>query len=449
MKKILVTVLAVIMAMGMIFGMTACNNSGDNDTESKGTQALPALSGMENPDYSTLEIPSNFKIGLICLHDTNSTYDKNFIDAFKAAAKDLGIPESNVIVRTNIDEDTPCYEAARDLATTQGCSVIFADSFGHEDYIIQAAREYPNVQFCHATGTQAHTVDLPNFHNAFANIYEGRYLAGVAAGLKIKEMIDNGESVNGNKVTATSKIGYVGAWPYAEVKSGYTSFFLGVRSIVPGITMEVSFTNSWYDEAAEKETANKMINDGCILISQHADSMGAPSACEAKGVPNISYNGSTVASCPTTFIVSSKINWAPYYKMCIAKTIKGEAIPTDYVGTLKSGSVELTEINLDVAAEGTIAKLVEVRDQIVAGTLKIFDTSKFTVTIVDTGDWTTSHNLNATVDTNGKLTAYQADVDSDPYYAADHQVITNGIFEESTLRSAPYFDVDIDGIIFK
>ena len=448
MKKILVTVLAVIMAMGMIFGMTACDNT-NVDTESKGVKELPALAGLENPDYSDLVIPAGFKVGLICLHGENSTYDKNFIDAFKSATKELGIADENVIIKINIDEDAPCYDAAKDLVDA-GCKVIFADSFGHEDWILQAAIEFPDVQFCHATGTQAHTAEVANFHNAFASIYEGRYLAGVAAGLKIKEMIDNGETVNGIKVTAqNAKIGYVGAHPYAEVISGYTSFYLGAKSIVPTVTMDVSYTGSWYDEAKEKETANKLMEGGCILISQHADSMGAPSACEAKGVPNVSYNGSTYKNCPETFIVSSKINWAPYYKMAIAATIKGEEIPADYTGTLKSGSVQLSEINLDVAAEGTIEKLVEVRDAIVAGTLKIFDTSKFTVTIVDTGNWETSMNTNATVDANGKLTAYMADVDSDANFTGDTNAVENGIFTESSKRSAPYFDVIVDGITIK
>ena len=448
MKKVLIAVLAVVLAIGCIACFAACNKKGGE--EGSNVKELPTLEGMENPDYSDLTFDGSFKVGLITLHDENSTYDKNFIDAFYKAAEELGLPKNQVIVKTGINEDAACYNAAVDLVD-QGCKVIFADSFGHEDFILQAARQFPNVQFCHATGTQAHTANVANFHNAFASIYEGRYLAGVAAGMKIKEMIDNGATVNGIKVTAANaKMGYVGAWPYAEVKSGYTSFCLGAKSIVPTVTMDVKFTNSWYDEAAEKETANQLMNGGCILISQHADSMGAPSACEAKGVPNVSYNGSTINACPTTFIVSSRIDWAPYYKLAIAATKRGTAIPTDYTGTLKSGSVVLTGINLDVAAAGTVEKLTEVRAAIVAGTTKIFDTSKFTVTIVDTGDWKTSKNLNATVDSQGKLTGYMADVDADPDFIADHQVIDeNGIFNESQLRSAPYFDVDIDGITIK
>ena len=288
--------------------------------------------------------------------------------------------------------------------------------------MIQAAKDFPDVQFCHSTGTKAHTEGLENYHNAFASIYEGRYLAGIAAGMKINEMIDAGD------ITADqAKIGYVGAYTYAEVVSGYTSFFLGARSVCESATMEVTFTGSWYDEALEKEAANKLINDGCVLISQHADSMGAPTACENKGVPNVSYNGSTKDACPNTFIVSSKINWEPYYEYAIKAAMDGTAIDADWTGTLETGSVELTEINEDVAAEGTVEAVEDAKAKLESGELKVFDTSAFTV--------------------EGKnLDSYKADVDTDADYTPDTEVIKDGAFLESEFRSAPYFDLQIDGI---
>ena len=222
--------------------------------------------------------------------------------------------------------------------------------------MIAAAQEFPDVQFCHSTGTKAHTEGLPNYHNAFASIYEGRYLAGVAAGMKLNEMIANGEFTE-----EEAKIGYVGAYTYAEVISGYTSFFLGARSVCPSATMEVTFTGSWYDETAEKEAANKLINDGCKLISQHADSMGAPTACEAAGVPDVSYNGSTKDACPNTYIISSRIDWAPYYKYAITCAATGKEIAADWTGTLATGSVQLTELNENAAAKGTADKIAEVK----------------------------------------------------------------------------------------
>ena len=229
----------------------------------------------------------------------------------------------------------------------------------------QAAQEYPEVQFCHATGTQAHTKGLKNFHNAFASIYEGRYLAGIAAGMKLNEMIKDG------KIKAEeAKIGYVGAFDYAEVVSGFTSFFLGARSVCESATMKVTYTKSWFDIALEREAALSLINDGCVLISQHADSEGAPKACEEKGVPNVAYNISTISMGPNTAIISSKINWAPYYKLVIEAVAKGEAIPTDWCGTIATGSVGLTELNEKVAASGTQAKLDEVKAQLEKGEIK-------------------------------------------------------------------------------
>jgi len=361
------------------------------------------------------------KVGLICLHDENSTYDLNFINGFKEAMATLGIAEDSYMIKTNIPEGQECYDAAAELADA-GCTVIFADSFGHEDYMIQAAKEFPEVQFCHATGTKAHTEGLDNYHNAFASIYEGRYLAGVAAGLKLKEMIDAG------KITADkAKMGYVGAYTYAEVVSGYTSFFLGAKSIVPEVTMDVTFTGSWYDETAEKEGANKLIEGGCVLISQHADSMGAPTACENAGVPDVSYNGSTKDACPNTFIVSSRINWAPYYEYAIKAATAGEAIDADWTGTLATGSVQLTEVNETAAAKGTQEKIDEVKAGLEDGSIQVFDVSTFTV--------------------DGKaIDSYEADVDTDADYTPDTEVVENGAFQESKFRSAPYFDLKIDGI---
>jgi basic membrane protein A len=382
---------------------------------------LAACGGGSSDSGSGSDAAAGVKVGLICLHDENSTYDLNFINGFKEAMSNAGISQENYLIKTNIDESDACYDAAAELVDA-GCTIVFADSFGHEDYIIQAAKEFPEVQFCHATGTKAHTEGLDNYHNAFAAIYEGRYLAGVAAGLKLQELADAGK-LKGK----TPKMGYVGAYTYAEVVSGYTSFFLGAKSIVPDVTMDVTFTGSWYDETAEKEGANKLIDGGADLISQHADSMGAPTACENAGIPNVSYNGSTIDACPKTFIVSSRINWAPYYEYVVAAVETGTKLESDYIGELKGGSVELTEINEAAAAAGTADKIAEVKAQLEDGTLHVFDTATFTV--------------------DGKeLTTYKADVDTDADYAPDTEVISDGYFHESEFRSAPYFDLQIDGI---
>ena len=249
--------------------------------------------------------------------------------------------------------------------------------------------------------------------------------------------------IESGKITADkAKIGYVGAYTYAEVKSGYTSFFLGARSICPTATMEVQFTGSWYDETLEKEAATTLINNGCVLISQHADSMGAPTACEDAGVPNVSYNGSTLASCPNTFIVSSRIDWTPYLEYAIKAAMNGDKIDADWTGTLGTKSVVLTEVNDKAAAKDTQAKIDEVKAKLESGELHVFDTKTFTVTV----DESKQLNIGAKVDGDGHLTSYMADVDTDEAFAGDTEVISDGYFHESEYRSAPYFALDIDGI---
>lgn len=425
--KNLKKVLAVFMAIALIVTVFAACGKKEGGAKPDETPKKLGMSEdiLPRQEIKTdIKVPAEFKIGLICLHDENSTYDNNFIASLKQAAKGMGLADDQVVIVTNIGEDTSCYDAAVDLAKNKGCSVIFADSFGHESFMKQAAKEYPNVQFCHATGTSSKTSDLANFHNAFASIYEGRYLAGIAAGMKLNEMIKDG------KITAEQAIiGYVGAFTYAEVISGMTSFYLGAKSVCPSATMKVRYTGSWYDQAKEQEAAEALIkNDKCVLISQHADSLGAPTACELNNVPNVSYNGSTYEAGENTFIVSSAINWAPYFQYIIEQTVKGEAIDTDWTGTIATGSVVLSGVNQDVAAEGTIDAIKAAVDEFKAGKLHVFDTSKFTV--------------------EGKqLTEYLADVDGD--FKGETNVIHDGYFDESNakdFRSAPYFDIIIDGV---
>lgn len=397
MKKLLALLLAAL----MVFALVGCGNNEDQQGEEKAV-----------------------KIGFIFLHDENSTYDKNFMDAANAAKEALGLTDEQVMFKVNIPEGNECYEAAAELVEA-GCNIVFADSFGHEDFMIQAAKEFPDVMFCHATGTKAHTENLPNFYNAFASIYEGRYLAGVAAGLKLNEMIEKG-----NITAEAAKIGYVGAFPYAEVKSGYTSFYLGARSICPSAVMEVKYTNSWFDIAKEKETANALIADGCVLISQHADSEGAPKACEEAKVPNVAYNLDTREWGPNSALISSKINWEPYFEHIIKAVENSTAIEQDFCKGLADGSVEILGLNDAVAAPGTAEKLEEVKKDIIDGNVKVFDTANFTV--------------------GGEhLTSYMADVDTDDNFTPDTEVIEDGVFMESAKRSAPYFDIVIDGITEK
>ncbi len=399
MKKNLIRLVSVAAAGSVCMGLSACS----------------AEVGVNEVSKETV------KVGLICLHDENSTYDLNFLKGLEEAKQSLGLSDDQIIIKKNVPETNECKEAAADLAD-RGCDIIFADSFGHEPYLLEAAEEFPGVQFCHATGTMAHTEKRGNFHDAFASIYQGRYLAGIAAGMKLNEMIDAGKIKPEEAV-----MGYVGAYTYAEVISGYTSFYLGAKSVCPTTTMQVQFTGSWYDETAEKEAATKLISAGCVLISQHADSMGAPTACETAGVPNISYNGSTQDACPNTFIVSSRINWTPYYEYAINALLNGGEIGYDWTGDLTTGSVLLTDVNEQAAAPGTADAIRKASEDLKSGAIHVFDTANFTV------DGST-------------LTTYLADVDTDPEYKPDTEAIKDGYFHESEFRSAPYFDLRIDGI---
>ena len=418
MKKFLAMLLALVMALSLV----ACGEKKD-DTQGDGDGDATA---------------AKVKVGFITLHDENSTYDLNFINAAKKAIEDLGLTEDDYILKTNVPEGQECYETAMDMVDN-GCNIIFADSFGHEPYMIDAAKENPDVQFCHSTGTRAHTEGLANYHNAFASIYEGRYLAGIAAGMKLNEMIADG------KFTAEeAKMGYVGAFTYAEVVSGYTSFYLGAKSVCPTVTMEVTFTGSWYDETLEKTGAELLIDRGCKLISQHADSFGAPTACQNAGVPNVSYNGSTKNVGADTYIISSRIDWAPYYEYAIKAVMNGTAIDADWTGTLATGSVVLEELNTDVAAAGTAEAIEAAKAKLESGELHVFDVSTFTTKADDTMNTFKVDFLK--VDENGHITSYLADVDTDEAYTGDTEVVHDGYFAESEKRSAPYFALQIDGI---
>jgi len=408
-KKIVSLMLVIAMCATMCIAMASCANTGTNDGDIIASP-LP-LKDIK----ASVTVPADFKIGFIFLHDENSTYDANFINAAKRAKDIFGLTDEQVVIKVNIGENNDCYNAAIDLADS-GCDIVFADSFGHEQFMIQAAKERPDTQFCHATGTRAHTENLANYHNAFASIYEGRYLAGIAAGLKLNEMIE------AKKITAEEAVmGYVGAFTYAEVISGLSSFYLGAKSVCPSVTMKVQFTGSWYDEGKEQEAATALLSKKCVLISQHADSMGAPSACEIAGVPNVSYNGSTIAACPETFIISSAINWTPYFVYIIESYVKGEAIDADWCGGIEEGSVVLSDINGAVAAEGTLDKINAAIEGLKNGTVKVFDTNTFT----KDGAAVTTYIVEET-----------------------NEVIKDGEFSESTFRSAPYFDIQIDGIEF-
>lgn len=361
---------------------------------------------------------SEIKVGFIFVGDENEGYTAAHYEGAKQMMTVLGLAENQIIVKWNTPEDETCYDAAVDLAD-QGCDIIFANSFSHEPYMLMAASEYPEVEFCHATGYQAVLSGLENTHNYFTAVYESRYVSGVVAGMKLNEMIANGEIA-----PDAVKIGYVGAYPYAEVKSGYTSFFLGVRSVCPEAFMEVTYTNSWASFDLEKEAAEALIANGCVLISQHADTTGAATACEAAKVPIVGYNISMIATAPNYALTSASINWAPYYTYATNCVINGEAIVVDWCQGYAEGADCITELNPVSVAAGTAEKVAEVEAGIISGDVKVFDAASFTV--------------------GGKTLD---EIIATEEYAGYAKYVYDGCFNESVLASAPAFDLPIDGII--
>ena len=380
------------------------------------------VSALADDDFAPVA-KEDVKIGVILLHDEDSTYDLNFKNAVDAAAEALGLSEDQVIIYRNIPESNKCAEWAEN-AVDDGCNIVFFDSYGHQFYTDEVVEENPTVRFVHATGDLAHLKGYANLSNAFAHIYEGRYLAGIAAGMKLNQLKEEGK-LKGEKPL----MGYVGAFTYAEVVSGYTSFYLGAKSVCPDVQMKVQFTGSWYDEKEEKAAAEALIAAGCDLISQHADSMGAPTACENAGIPNVCYNVSTKAACPNTYLIFSRINWEPYFEYIVNQTIAGEAIATDWVGTIEDGSVVVTDLNEAVAAEGTQAAIDAAKAELVAGTRHVFDTAAEGFITVE----------------GAPVAADWAPAD-DGYNAETDKVVYDGFFHESEFRSAPYFSIRIDGI---
>ena len=367
------------------------------------------------------EDKDDFKVGVILVGDENEGYTYAHMEGIEAARVACGLEKDQIIYKYNIEENEACYQAAVDLVE-QGCKIVFANSFAHESFLIQAAKEYPDVLFCHATGqTAAKQTDLKNIFNYCTAIYEARYVSGVVAGMKLKELMDNG-------TVTDPHVGYVGAYPYAEVVSGYTAFFLGIQSIVPDAYMEVQYTNKWFDLTLEAEAANALMARGCVIIGQHADSTGAPSAIQAAhddgtypNVYSVGYNIDMLNVAPDVALTSPQNNWGAYYTYAIKTAMEGKEMQQDWCYGYIDEAVQISQLGT-ACAEGTQEAVAAVIEKIKNGELHVFDCSTFTV--------------------NGEhLTSY------DKSYGFDGvELIWDGYFHESEVISAPLFDIRIDGI---
>lgn len=426
MKKLLALALALVMCLAL----AACGTSGAPAAGS-GSAAPAAGSGSaaaDTKDDKTAANKDDVKIGCILIGDENEGYSYAHIKGIEEAVEATGLSMDNVIMKYSVPENSACYDAAIDLVE-QGCSLVISNSYSHQSYMQQAAQECPDVTFVACTGDTANQAGLSNFKNAFTGIYQARYVSGVVAGMKIAELVNDGKLTDKNYSDGKVKVGYVGAYPYAEVVSGYTAFFLGIQSVYPDVTMEVQYTNSWFDITAEGTAAESLMADGCVIIGQHADSTGAPAAVQAAQdagtvAYSVGYNIDMLSVAPTAALTSATNDWGAYYTYAFNCLLSGEEIATDWCKGYDDNAVGITELG-ESCAEGTADKVAEVEAALKDGSLQVFDCSKFTV--------------------NGEHpTSIMIDMDGD--FEGDTEGVKDGVFQESTLRSAPGFTARIDGI---
>ena len=420
-----------ILALLLVLAMVACIFAGCGDNADKETKGSDPVTPTENGGDGPTPTEDNggsegktVKVGLICIGDENDLgYTYNFIRGKEAATEALAKEGLNVewMVKWNIGEDSKCEEANIELAEA-GCQLIINNSFGHEQFMLKVAPDYPDIQFVGCTNQGSWNDGLENTHNAFANIYEGRYLAGVVAGMKLQEMIDNGD------ITAEQAvIGYVGAFSFAEVISGFTAYYLGAKSVCPSVTMKVQFVGSWSDATEEANAASALCDMGCVLISQHSDNTTPATVAQTKGAFHTGYNNDMTEIAPEASLIGTRIDWSVYFEEIIRAVANGETFPQDWCKGYGDGAVVLTKLNEAICAEGTAEKLADVEAKLASGELQVFDTSTFTV--------------------KGETLTNAFALDTDGVFTADsEEAVFDGAFHESYFQSAPYFTIQIDGI---
>ena len=431
MKKLL----GIVLSAAMLLSMAACGSTATSSAAADSTADAAT---------ATDAAASDLKVGVITIGDETEGYTAAHINGIKAAAQKLGMSDSQIVWKYKVPEGAECSDAAEDLVG-QGCNLVVSNSYGHQTYIVEEAEKYPDVTFVSMTGDFAALTGLDNFKNAFTNVYESRYVAGVVAGMKLQELVESGTltpETQPNSFTADGKvkIGYVGAYNYAEVVSGYTAFFLGVQSVYPNVAMEVMYTNSWFDIDKEGAAAEALIANGSVIIGQHADSTGAPAATQkqkdaGKICYSVGYNIDMLETAPTAALTSATNVWKVYYKELFEGAQAG-SIPQDWCKGYEDGAVAITDLGPEVA-DGTAEKVAEVEAALKDGSLHVFDTSKFTV---DGAEVTT-----APID----LTYYDFSTGSPVavYQGETKEAISDGYFHEGELRAAPTFALRIDGII--
>ena len=375
---------------------------------------------------------SDIKVGVILIGNEDEGYSYAHIEGILTAQQNLGLTDDQIIWKYDIPEDYVAFYECIDLAE-QGCNIIFTNSYGHQSFTQQAAEEFPDVIFVSMTGDTARISGLPNLKNAFTGIHEARYVAGVVAGMKIRELVECDRlKISNYDADGNVKVGYVGTFPYAEVISGYTAFYLGIKSIIETVVMEVHFIYSWSDFALEKAAAEDLISAGCVIIGQHADTTGAPFAAQhafnsGENVFCVGYNIDMLPPAPDAALTSPTNDWSVYYTYAIRTIIEGGVIDTDWCRGYSEAVVDITDLGPHAAA-GTAEAVAAAVAALASGTLHVFDTSTFTVG-------------------GQKVTSFLATDTNGDFVGEEDEAIFDGYLHECYFRSAPYFNLAIDGII--
>ncbi len=366
------------------------------------------------------------KVGFVVINDeADQGYTMNFLDSMDKAVsllEDDGY-RVEIVAKKGVTESDSAREANDELAS-DGCEIIFNNSYGFEPYMLSVADAHPDTLFVSITNSEGQSDRRDNTYNAFAAIYDGRYLTGVAAGMKLNELIREGRIKEDEAV-----VGYVATYALGEVVSGMTAYYLGVRSVCPEATMLVFFVDAWSDMTLEEAAANSLIDSGAVIISQHSDTTAPALTAQKKGVFHTGYNADMTAVAPLSSIISCRIDWTGYFYTFIRNYLDGVENPSDWTGTLENGDVVLTPLNESIAAPGTREALEKVKEVLVNGTLHVFDTSSFTV--------------------NGEVLTHMYALDTDGDYVPDSgETVWDGVFHESypEYQSSPYFREVIDGI---
>jgi len=380
MKKIIALLLAAVLLLSMAAcGGTETPNGDDKPGETKGEEV-------------------SFKVGAIYINSKNDTAGYTFAhhSGIVAAMKKLGLnPDTQLLIRDEVPEDKQKVGEAIDALVGEGANIIIGISFGYIDAMNEKAEEYKDVIFSHGTGYLANET---NFNNYFGRIYQARYLAGIAAGLKSLELGNN-------------NVGYVAAHTtdYAETASGINGFALGVQSVNPNAKIYVKNLNNWADEVNEKAYAELLLGApyNCGVISQHCDSAQPQIAAANAGKFGCGYNSDMTPDAPKAHLTAAIWNWDVYYATAIKAAQEcGEASKfvekmggNAYYGGLKEGFVDVSALS-ENCAKGTDKAIEAVKKLMVDGEWDVFSGVKLSIVINEDGSATVT-KTDAPLKSNG------------------------------------------------